>query len=269
MAPLLTVASLVKRHHRWRSVGGGATTTVLEDISFSLADGETVAIAGASGSGKSTLALCLACLELPTAGSISFEGRELAALSERELRAVRPRIQLVFQDPASSLNPRLSALEAVTEPLVVQGMSSAAERSGRARQLFERVGLSFRMASRAVAALSGGQRQRLAIARALTLKPRVLLLDEALSALDASVQAQVANLLLDLQQSEGYACVFITHDLAMAARVASRILVLDRGRIVEQGPLNSVLEKRAHPATQALIAATPRWEVPSSGQGNR
>ncbi|HTR66949.1 MAG TPA: ATP-binding cassette domain-containing protein [Terriglobales bacterium] len=261
MEPLLTVESLVKRYTPRGFGGGRGGVTALDGVSFSIAEGSTLAIAGASGSGKSTLALCLACLERPASGQIRLAGRELTTLTETQLRAVRPQMQLVFQDPSSSLNPRLTAFEIVTEPFAAQSRFSASERAARARALFERAGLSFQSATRTAAEFSGGQRQRLAIARALALEPRVLILDEALSGLDASVQAQVANLLLDLQEASRLTFVFITHDLAMASRMADRIAVLDRGRIAETGPMDEVLRQPAHASTRALIAATPQWKA--------
>jgi ABC-type glutathione transport system ATPase component len=262
MAPLLTVESLTVRYPARRFGGGDGAVTALDSVSFTVAAGSTLAIVGESGSGKSTLALCLACLERPAAGRIEFGGRELTALRESELRTVRPQIQLVFQDPAGSLNPRLTALEIVSEPLVVQGKLTPAERRTRARGLLERVGLSPGMAGRGPAEFSGGQRQRLAIARALAIEPCMLILDEALSALDASVQAQIANLLLDLQDSSSLAYVFITHDFRMAARMADAIAVLERGRIVEQGAAEQIVRHPEHAATRALVAATPRFEPP-------
>jgi len=269
MARVLAVESLVVRYTPRHSAGARSSVTALDGVSFSVAAGTTLALVGASGSGKSTLALCLACLERPTAGKILLEGREITALSESDLQAVRPRMQLVFQDPAGSLNPRLSAYEIVCEPFVVQRRFTAAERAQRVRDLFERVGLPFHLATRPPAEFSGGQRQRLAIARALALEPRVLILDEALAALDASVQAQIANLLLDLRQSSGLTCVFITHDLAMAARVANRIAVLDCGRIVESGTPIEMLRQPEHRATRALVGAMPNWSAPPQGQAGQ
>ena len=265
-APLLVVESLVVRYMPRHTAGAHASVTALDGVSFSVRSGTTLALVGASGSGKSTLALCLACLKRPSAGKILLEGREITALPEAELRAVRPQMQLVFQDPAGSLNPRLSAYEIVCEPFVVQRRFAPAERGDRVRRLFERVGLPFQMAGRSPADFSGGQRQRLAIARALALEPHVLILDEALAALDASMQAQIANLLLDLRLSSGLTCVFITHDLAMAACVKDRIAVLDSGRIVESGVPIEMLRQPEHPATRSLVAAMPKWSGPPQGQ---
>jgi len=233
MQPLIRVESLRKHYRDGRVLGSGhIVSAALNEVSFSIAPGSTLALVGESGSGKSTLALCLACLERPTSGRIWFGGRNIAALDEKQLRAVRPQIQLVFQDPASSLNPRLTALEIITEPLLLQQSWNRRETQERGFALLERVGLSPEMASRRAGEVSGGQRQRLAIARALSLEPKLLILDEALSALDCSVQAQIANLLLELQSSFALTYFFITHDLAMAAHLAEEIAVINRGRIV-------------------------------------
>lgn len=261
MPALVKVENLVKRYAGMRFLHRREGITALDGVSFSISPGTTLTVVGESGSGKSTLALCLACLERPTSGSVQFEGREVAALGESDLRAVRPRIQLVFQDPALSLNPRFTALEIIAEPLVVQGKLTRHERNGRARGLLERVGLSAGMEGRTPAEFSGGQRQRLAIARALALEPKLLILDEALSALDCSVQAQIANLMADLQTSLGLTYLFITHDLAMAAHLADEVAVLAHGRIVEYGAVKQVLQHPRHAATHALVAAVPRLDV--------
>lgn len=233
-------------------MGSGAQVSALNGASFSIASGTTLALVGDSGSGKSTLALCLACLERPTSGRIWFEGRNLAALGEKELRMVRPQIQLIFQDPARSINPRFTALEIVMEPLILQRKWGQHEVRERAVQSLERVGLHREMATRRTREFSGGQRQRLAIARALMLEPRLLILDEALSALDCSVQAQIANLLLDLQSSLGLTYLFITHDPAMAAHLSDEVALMDRGRIVVQDVPHKVL-CGARPGDQAEL----------------
>ncbi len=259
MQPLVKIESLCKRYATSRLRGGGREVTGLDGVTLSIAAGTTVAVVGKSGSGKSTLALCLACLERPTGGSVWFEGRDLAAASERELRAVRPHIQLVFQDPALSLNPRFTALEIVGEPLEVQRRLRPDERAARVRMLLDRVGIPSSMAGHTSMEFSGGQRQRLAIARALALEPKLLILDEALSALDCSVQAQIANLLPDLQRAFGLTYLCITHDLAMAAHLADEIAVMERGRIVEFGVATQVARSPQHNVTQALLAAWPRY----------
>jgi peptide/nickel transport system ATP-binding protein len=258
MQPLLRVEKLVKRYAN-RSLGGRrADLLALDGVSFTILPGTTLAVVGESGSGKSTLALCIACLEYPTSGSIWFEGRDSAKLAERERREIRPRVQLILQDPANSLNPGWNALEILLEPFVLQSKFSREEMKQRAYSLLERVGLSRKISDRPPTELSGGQRQRLAIARALVLEPKILILDEALSALDCSVQAQIANLLLELQSSLCMTYLFITHDLAMAAHLADEIAVMDRGRIIEHGPTEDVLLEPRQETTRQLLAATPR-----------
>ena len=258
MQPLLKVENLVKRYAKRSLADIREELLALNGVSFSIFPGTTLAVVGESGSGKSTLAACLACLESPTTGSIWYEGKDLVKLAERARRQVRPQLQLIFQDPASSLNPRWSVLEILVEPLMLQRNFTREERNHCANSLLERVGLSPDIVERPPTELSGGQRQRLAIARALALEPKLLILDEALSALDCSVQAQIANLLMELQSSLGMTYLFITHDLAMAAHLADEIAVMNRGRIVEQGPADIILQQPKHETTRQLLAAVPR-----------
>ncbi len=258
MQPLLKVENLVKHYAAGRSAPSKDKFAALDGVSLSIPARTTLALVGESGSGKSTLALCLACLEHPTSGSIWFEGVDVAALHSNQQRLLRPQIQLVFQDPASSLNPRWTALEIVSEPFFVQGRFSKQERSDKACTWLDHVGISRKMVGRRVDELSGGQKQRLAIARALALEPKLVVLDEALSALDCSVQAQISNLLLELQSSLGLTYLFITHDFAMAAYFADEIAVMDHGRIVESGPAEKILRSPGHDVTRSLLAATPR-----------
>ena len=257
MEPVIRVEDLVKRH-AGRGFGRRVPGfTAVDAVSFSLFPGSTLALVGESGSGKSSLALCLACLERVTSGRIWFEGQDLAALEEKELRAVRPRLQLVFQDPANSLNPRWTVAEIVAEPLLVRGGAAKRERNARAAQALNRVGLAAEYLERRPRGLSGGQRQRLAIARALILEPKLLILDEVLSALDCSIQAQIANLLVELQRAYGLAYLFITHDLKMAAHLADEIAVMSGGKIVEQGMAEKILRDARHPETRSLLEAGP------------
>jgi ABC-type glutathione transport system ATPase component len=258
MQPLLKVENLVKRYAKRSLSDAREDLLALDDVSFTIFRGTTLAIVGESGSGKSTLASCLACLESPTAGNIWFEGKDIVKLGDRARRQVRPQIQLIFQDPASSLNPRWSVFEILVEPLILQRKFTREEMIQHANSLLERVGLSPDIMQRPSTELSGGQRQRLAIARALALEPKLLILDEALSALDCSVQAQIANLLMDLQTSLGMTYLFITHDLAMAAHLADEIAVMNRGRIVEQDPAEKIFELPQHETTRRLLAAVPR-----------
>ena len=257
MEPVIRVEDLVKRH-AGRGLGRRAPGfTAVDSASFSIFPGGTLALVGESGSGKSSLALCLAGLERVTSGRIWFEGRDLAALEEKELRMVRPRLQLVFQDPANSLNPRWTVGEIVAEPLLVQSRISEREGHARAAQALERVGLAAEYLERKAQGLSGGQRQRVAIARALILEPKLLILDEVLSALDCSIRAQIANLLVEMQRAYGLAYLFITHDLRMAAHLADEIAVMSEGKIVEQGATEKILLDPRRSETQSLVAASP------------
>ena len=252
--PTIRVENLVKRYVP-RAFGRAKGFTAVDSVSFSILRGSTLALIGESGSGKSSVALCLACLERATAGQIWFEERDLAALAEKELRAVRPKLQLVFQDPANSLNPRWTVGEVVEEPLLVQGRFSPSEREARAAQVLEQVGIGADYLERRAHELSGGQRQRVAIARALILEPKLLILDEVLSALDCSIQAQIANLLVELQRKFGLAYLFITHDLNMAAHLADEIAVMSRGKIVEQAAAEAILRDARSIEAQRLLSA--------------
>ena len=257
MEPVIRVENLVKRQ-AGRGLGRRVKAfTAVDSVSFSILPGTTLALVGESGSGKSSLALCLAGLERVTSGRIWFEGRDLAGLEEKELRMVRPRLQLVFQDPANSLNPRWTVGEIVAEPLLVQSRISEREGHARAAQALERVGLATEYLERKAQGLSGGQRQRVAIARALILEPKLLILDEVLSALDCSIQAQIANLLVEMQRAYGLAYLFITHDLRMAAHLADEIAVMSEGKIVEQGATEKILLDPRRSETQSLVAASP------------
>jgi ABC-type glutathione transport system ATPase component len=256
--PLLIVENLEKRYGLARRGQNGREVAALQGVSFLVQPRSTLAIVGESGSGKSTLAFCVACLEKPTGGSIKLDGIELTALDRKQLRVVHPHVQLVFQDPARSLNPRFTALEVISEPMIIQGRLSGPDRENRTRTLLAQVGIAQEKAAHSIAEFSGGQRQRLAIARALALEPKLLVLDEALSALDCSVQAQIANLLLELQASLGLTYLFISHDLTMAGHLADEIAVMERGKIVEHGPAEEVLSSPAHVATRRLISAMPK-----------
>ena len=258
MEQLLIVENLEKRYESRGALGAKKEVISLRGVSFSVCPGSTLALVGESGSGKSTLAFCIACLERATSGRIVFHGNEVTTFDEKQLREVRPQIQMVFQDPARSLNSRFSALEIVSEPLFVQGRSNKREREDRARALLAQVGMPQEKMLHRASEFSGGQRQRLAIARALALEPKLLILDEALSALDCPVQAQIANLLLELQSSMGLTYLFITHDFAMAGHLADEIAVMESGKIVELGATEKVLRAPERDTTRRLIAATPR-----------
>ena len=242
MDVLLSAENLVKeyssREIRVTIHGTKGKVRALDGVSLGIEAGARIGIVGASGSGKSTLALCLACVERPDSGAIRFQNRDLARADEKALRGIRRQIQIVFQDSSGAFNPRFTVAEVLEEPWVLEGNLSATERRERSAELLARVGLASKILGRMTVDLSGGQRQRLGIARALALEPKVLILDEALSALDYSVQAQVANLLLELSDpsipaAERPAIVLISHDLAMATRLADEILVMEHGRIVD------------------------------------
>jgi len=261
MEVLLIAENLVKEYAPRRLRGADARVRALDGVSVEVQAGARIGIVGASGSGKSTLALCLACVEKPDSGSIRFLNRDLTQVVESELRGIRPQIQLVFQDSASAFNPKFTVGEVLEEPWILQRKLNAAERRERAADLLHQAGLPGNIYGRTASDLSGGQRQRLAIARALALQPKVLILDEALSALDYSVQAQIANLLLDLSDktvlaTERPAIVLISHDLAMAARISDEIVVMQGGRIVERGSPEKIVHEPQHAATRELLACT-------------
>jgi oligopeptide/dipeptide ABC transporter ATP-binding protein len=230
----------------------------LDGIDVDLIEGETLSVVGESGSGKSTLGRTIVRLEEPTAGSIHYLGRDLAKLRRAQAQEFRRHIQMVFQDPYSSLNPRLTVGHALAEPMLVHG---TAPNAAFARQavgaLLERVGLRPEMASSYPFAFSGGQRQRIGIARALCLNPRILICDEAVSALDVSVQSQILNLFNQLKKDLGLTYLFITHDLAVVRYVSDRVMVMYLGQVVELAPRDAFFQRRLHPYTQALISAAP------------
>src|ERR1700751_2973871 len=257
LEPLLRAENVVKRYESVGAFGPIREVRALAGVRFSIFPRTTLAVVGPSGSGKSTLALCLACLEPVSSGRIWFAGTEVTALDVKQQRAIRPSIQMVFQDPASSLNPRMSALELVSEPLNIQNRFDKRERRHRAYDLLQRVGLPREKAAQRPDGFSGGPRHRIAIARALALEPKLVILDEALSALDCSVQARVANLLIELQALLGLPYVLIPHDLAMAAHLADEIAVMEHGQIVEMGTVRSVVDSPQHAITRRLLLAAP------------
>ncbi|MET4046165.1 peptide/nickel transport system ATP-binding protein [Bradyrhizobium sp. RT6a] len=229
----------------------------VEDVSFSVDAGETLCIVGESGCGKSTVARLLMRIVEPTGGRVLVEGTDIAGLKKRALRDWRRRMQMVFQDPYSSLNPRLTAGQIITEPVENFERLSRKQRQALAADLLQKVGMRPEMMHRFPSELSGGQRQRLGIARALSLQPSLIIADEAVSALDVSVQGQILNLLMDLQQEMGIAFVFISHDLGVVEHIGHRVAVMYLGRIVELAPCEALFAKPVHPYTEALIAAAP------------
>jgi len=258
MTPLVDIQHLIKDFGRgglWRS---GSGLRAVNDVSFSIDRGETFGLVGESGSGKTTTGRCILRLVEPTSGAIVFDGKDVLALKAAELRAARRHFQIVFQDPYSSLNPRMRVGAIVEEPLVIHRQGSRADRAARVSELFELVGLSRDQQQRYPHEFSGGQRQRIGLARALALNPSFIVLDEPVSALDVSVQAQVVNLLLDLQQKLGLTYLFIAHDLRLVRQVCSRIGVMYQGRLVEVGTSTDVFERAAHPYTRALLSAIPQ-----------
>jgi len=263
---LLSVRNLVKRYPiRARAFGQNGTFAAVDGVSFDVGRGETLGLVGESGSGKSTIGRLLLRLEEPTAGDIRFDGEDWLALDGSALRRRRRDLQIVFQDPQTSLNPRIRCGAQIAEPLVVQKMAGRAELSGRVASLLEEVGLSRAVARRFPAELSGGQRQRVAIARALATRPKFVLCDEPVSALDVSVAAQVLNLLADLRERIGLSYLFISHDLAVVSQVADRVAVLYLGRIVELGTPAELFARPLHPYTAALVSAAPKADPFESG----
>ncbi|MFC5718797.1 dipeptide ABC transporter ATP-binding protein [Streptomyces gamaensis] len=252
---LLEAAGLRREFGR----GKGAVTAV-DDVSLTVRAGETVGIVGESGSGKTTLGRMLVRLLPPTGGALRYRGRDIGGLKERELRPFRSELQMVFQDPVSSLNPRRSIGESIADPLRAAGTLGEAEITARVRELLERVGLDPGAYHRYPHEFSGGQRQRVGIARALAPEPRVIVCDEPVSALDVTTQAQVVALLGELQRELGLALVFIAHDLAVVRQVSDRLVVMRGGRIVEEGPADTVYERPRHAYTRGLLAAVPRLE---------
>jgi oligopeptide/dipeptide ABC transporter ATP-binding protein len=256
---LLEVEGLVK-HYPLRaglfSKRSGGVRAV-DGVTFAIGRGETLGLVGESGCGKTTVARLVLRLETPTAGRVSFDGTDLLALPARALRAKRRELQIVFQDPMSSLNPRMTVGEILAEPLRVHRVASGPALDARVAELLEQVGIPASWRARYPHEFSGGQRQRIGVARAIALGPKLVVCDEAVSALDVSVQAQVLNLLLDLRQRLGLAYLFISHDLSVVRHVADRVAVMYLGQIVEQAPTAALFGSPAHPYTRALLSAIP------------
>lgn len=255
---LVEVSNLVKRFRRGGGVLRKATTvTAVDDVSFAIDEGETFGLVGESGSGKTTTGRCMLRLIEPTSGAVRFRGDDVLAFSGRQLREARRQMQIVFQDPYSSLNPRMKARQIVEEPLIIHALGDRAARKARVAELFHLVGLDPAHLERYPHQFSGGQRQRIGLARALALNPSFLVLDEPVSALDVSVQAQVVNLLMDLQQQLKLTYLFIAHDLRLVEHICNRVAVMYLGKIVEVGPAASLFAAPQHPYTRALLSAVP------------
>lgn len=262
---LLRVRALAKRYCTRRGVlGRRVEIGAANNVTFEIPAGKTLALVGSSGSGKSTVARCVARIERPDAGEIWVDKRDIAKLRRSELIRFPSDVQMVFQDPATSMNPRFSAKETIEEPLLVRCRASREERRTRVEELFEEVALSPELLDRSVREFSGGERQRIAIARALALRPRLLILDEAFTGLDLSTQAQIANLLLELQTAHSLSYLLISHDVRLVSRMADTIAVMCEGEIVEQGTAEKVLANPMHPKTRALVAAAQSLQATPS-----
>ena len=256
--PLLEVRHLVKEFgRRGGLLRKGSVVRAVNDVSFAIDEGETFGLVGESGSGKTTTGRCILRLIEPTSGEVRFNGEDVLSFSRSRMRQARRDMQIVFQDPYSSLNPRMRVGAIVEEPLIIHRIGSKPERRARVAELFELVGLDPAQLARYPHQFSGGQRQRIGLARALALNPSLVIADEPVSALDVSVQAQVINLLMDLQERLKLTYLFIAHDLRLVRHICSRVAVMYLGRIVEMGPTEQLFEAPAHPYTRALLSAIP------------
>jgi oligopeptide transport system ATP-binding protein len=256
---ILSAQGLTKTYKQRSGRFGFGSTTIkaLDDVAIAVKQGSTLAVVGESGSGKSTLARCLLQLQPLDAGEVHFEGRNLATLNGGELRAARRRLQMVFQDPFASLNPRMKVGEIVGEGLLIHGLGNAVERRERVARMLQRVGLNASDMQKYPHEFSGGQRQRIGIARALVLEPRLVVCDEPVSALDVSIQAQILLLLKELQQEMGLSYLFISHDLRVVRHMADEIVVMHRGRIVEQGEIAQIYADPQQEYTRKLLNSIP------------
>ena len=252
---VLGVQSLCKQYIRGRRWGRGIALTAVCNVDLEIYLGHTLALVGSSGAGKSTVARCVTRMERPDSGQVLLDGTDIAQASSRDLLPLRPKIQMIFQDAVTSMNPRFSAAEVIEEPLRIQG-ASRSERRDISAAVMKEVGLSPEWLERPIVEFSGGQQQRLAIARALSTRPKVLVLDEALSGLDLSTQAQIANLLLEVQSTHSIAYLLISHDLALVARMADSLSIMANGQIVEKGATQKIIAEPKHAETRKLLAST-------------
>jgi peptide/nickel transport system ATP-binding protein len=271
MTPLLEIRGLAKRYDIRLGAFGErqAVVRALDDFTADILEGETLSLVGESGCGKSTTGFAILNLQPPSAGSVRYRGQEIAGLDEDAMRPLRRELQIVFQDPYATLNPRMTIGEALAEPIRFHRLAPRAEIPARVAQLLQDVGLTQRFANRYPHELSGGQRQRVAIARALACQPRFIVCDEAVSALDVSVQAQILNLLLDLQQKYLLTYLFIAHDLAVVLHVSDRVGVMYLGRLVELAPARALSAEPLHPYTRALLSAMPEPDPRASRDRQR
>ncbi len=253
MSTLLEVRNLKK----YFPVPNG-TLHAVDDVTFNLNKGETLGIVGESGCGKSTLGKTILRLTNPTSGQVIYNGRDIAAISDKEFVKLRPELQMIFQDPMSSLNPRMSVKEQIEEPLLIyKRYPDRAERSKKVLELMDTVGLARRYAEMYPHELDGGRRQRIGIARGLSLEPKLIVCDEPVSALDVLIQAQILNLLMDLQQEKGLTYMFITHDLSVVKHISNNICVMYLGQVIEKAPTKELFSHTWHPYTKALLSAIP------------
>ena len=252
MAPLLEVYNL-KKYFKTR----GGMLHAVDDVSFTVENGETLGVVGESGCGKTTLGRTIMHLLPPTEGTIVFQGKDISKPNKTELKQLREEMQIIFQDPFSSIDPRMTLAEAIMEPLVIRGGMSKPDMIAETRRLMDTVGLASRFENAYPHELDGGRRQRIGIARALALKPKFIVCDEPVSALDVSIQAQIINLMLDLQEEYGIAYMFVTHDLSVVKYISNDIMVMYLGQVVEKAPADELFSNTLHPYSKALLSAVP------------
>jgi oligopeptide/dipeptide ABC transporter ATP-binding protein len=260
----------LSKHFTVRTDRGKATVRAVDNVNLEIPEGQTVALVGESGCGKTTIAKLVLMLERPTAGAVNFDGKSLHAMSAKEIKEYRRHVQAVFQDPYASLNPRMTVRRIITEPITAHYRRDRATLNARVSELLEIVGLPASAADLYPHEFSGGQRQRIAIARALALDPKIIILDEPISALDVSIRAQVLNLLMDIQEKFGLTYLLIAHDLALVEHLSTRVAVIYLGSVVETGSSAQIFAEPKHPYTQALLDAVPRPDpdyVPKAAEG--
>jgi oligopeptide/dipeptide ABC transporter ATP-binding protein len=260
----------LSKHFTVKSDRGRATVRAVEKVNLDIPEGQTVALVGESGCGKTTIAKLVLKLEQPTSGAVTFDGKSLSEMSRGEIKNYRRQVQAVFQDPYASLNPRLTVRRIITEPIQAHYRHDRATLNARVAELLDIVGLPPHAADLYPHEFSGGQRQRIAIARALALNPKIIILDEPISALDVSIRAQVLNLLMDIQEKFGLTYLLIAHDLALVEHLSTRVAVIYLGSVVEVGPSEQIFSSPQHPYTQALLNAVPRPDpdyVPKAAEG--